>query len=376
VRLVMGPLTATVLAALLTACAAGGSTGTSGNVFEARQEVSLPQLQRAIDDLYVSHPDISSFAAQDVQYTDQSRSDVLKDCGPAGYEAASQTSESGRLIACAPLIYFLYSYGKQRSVADAVAVAGKLYWYAVTHITGPMNARATLNAVLRSWKLPVHPLSPAAAKKALEASLVAAAEGSILAEKSVHLVITGKRADSTAVTEQIVADMGSATGTESISSGKATAAIRVTSKDAYLAGNPAGLTTLLGLPSSAARKAGSRWVDIKAGTNEYKDLATEDSISSLPASVLPSTGDAVDLATSVIAGEKIYVLTWKAAVSGSSAVVSEKLVLAATAQALPIIETTVANGYSQAVTFGKWGESITIPVPATALPYSRVMNQH
>jgi len=148
-------------------------------------------------------------------------------------------------------------------VPAARDAAGQLYWYAVTHITGPISARTSLNELLHSWKLPVPGLTPAGANHAVEASVVAAAGDSILARKSVHIVITGHKAGSTAVSEQIVADIGTAAGAESIKSGAATATIRVTPAGAYFTGSPAGLKTFIGLPAAAARRAQSRWVAIK-----------------------------------------------------------------------------------------------------------------
>jgi hypothetical protein len=146
----------------------------------------------------------------------------------------------------------------------------------------------------------------------------------------------------------------------------------VTRKDAYFTGSSAGLTTFIGLSAAAAGKAGSRWVDIKAGTQEYSDLAAEDTISALPASILPATGNAVQLRTSTQSGQKVYVLDWKATASGSGTKIGEQLILAATAQALPISETTTANGDSQTVTLGHWGKQFTVPLPPSAVPYSRV----
>lgn len=365
-------LAAGLLAAALAACAAGGSRPSPGQVFSARRQVSLRQVDQAIDSLYRSHPGISSFAAQDVQYTTQSRDTVLRACtsGAAGTDA--QTAESSQVIACAPLIFFLYSYGRQASVPSAQAAAGQLYWYAVTHISGPVSARTSLNALLHSWKLPVPGLTPAQASHALAASVVTAAGESILARKSVRIVITGRKTGSPAIAEQIVADIGTATGVESIRSGPATATIRVTSAGAYFTGSPAGLTTFIGLSAAAARRAQARWVAIKAGTTEYQDLAAEDTIAALPASILPATGITPRLRTATRSGQQVYVLDWTTTASGSSSKLSERLILAATTQALPISETTTASGDSQTVMLGRWGEHVTVPVPASALPYARV----
>jgi hypothetical protein len=176
-----------------------------------------------------------------------------------------------------------------------------------------------------------------------------------------------------AVAERIVADIGAATGTESISSGTATATIRVTRKDAYFAGNPAGLTTFIGLPAAAAQRARSRWLDIQAGTSEYQDLATEDTFSSLPASILPpSSGAAVHLRSTTEGGRKVYVLGWKATAAGSGTTISDELVLAATGTTLPISETTSTGGNTQTVTLGHWGKPFAVSVPPSAIPYSSV----
>lgn len=371
-RLAIHVAAAGTLAAILSACAASGSPDTPGKVFGTRQQVSLQQVVRTIGTLYRSHPGISSFVVQDVQYTTQSRNAILRECTSGEAGASSQTAESSQVIACAPLIFFLYSYGQKASVPDAVDAAGKLYWYAITHITGQISARTSLNELLHSWRLPVPGLTPAQAKNAVEASLVTAATDSILAQKNVHIVITSRKAGSAAVAERIVADIGAATGAESIKSGPATATILVTRNDAYFSGSPSGLTTFIGLSSSAARKAESQWVDIKAGTNEYKDLAAEDTISSLPASILPATGNTVQLRTATMSGKKVYILDWETTASGSGTRISERLILTATTEALPISETTTANGDSQTVTLSHWGKSFTVPTPALAVPYSRV----
>lgn len=371
-RLAVRLVTAGLLAAALSSCAADGPKGSSGSLFGTRQQVSLQEVEQAIDALYRHHPGITSFAAQDVQYTAASRNAVLKKCGSADAGLGSQTVESSQVIACAPLIFFLYSYGQTASAPDSLAVAGQLYWYAVTHITGPVSARTSLDELLHSWKLPVPGLSAAAARNGAEASLVSAAEDSILAQQGVHIVMTGHKAGSAAVAERLVADIGTATAVESLASGQATASIRVTRKNAYFSGNPGGLRMFIGLSSSAARKAAARWVDIKAGTSEYKDLATEDTISSLPASILPAAGNKVQIGTATMAGRKVYILDWQTVASGSSTKISEQLVLAATTEPLPISETTIASGDSQTVTLEHWGAHFTVPVPASAIPYSRV----
>ncbi|HEU5420697.1 MAG TPA: hypothetical protein VFV41_23625 [Streptosporangiaceae bacterium] len=379
--LVAGGAAAAVLAAALGGCGSGGPAAgpAPGRVFLTRQQVSLGEVQQAVTALYRARPGIGSFTVQDVQYSARSWRPILRECtsgtgagGGAAAGAAAQTAESGQLIACAPLIFFLYSYGRIRGVPAAAAAAGKLYWYAVTHISGPSSARTSLNELLRSWKLPVPALTPAEASKAAEASVVAAASNAIVAAKTVHIVITGRKPGSTAVAERIVADIGATAGTETITSGVATARIRVTRSMAYFAGNPAGLTTFIGLPKAAASRAGSRWVAIRKGTAEYSDLAAEDTIAALPASLLPGTSDAARIRTATMSGRKVYILDWQTTASDSGSPIAERLILTAGSTPLPVRETTTANGNSQTVTLGRWGQSLTVAAPTAAIPYSRV----
>jgi hypothetical protein len=111
-------------------------------------------------------------------------------------------------------------------------------------------------------------------------------------------------------------------------------------------------------------------VAIKPGTAEYSDLATEDTIAALPASILPGSADAARLRTQTRGGRQVYVLDWTAA--GSKTKLSEQLVLTATRQALPISETTTAGSERQTVTLGHWGERVRVPAPTGALPYQQV----
>ncbi|HET7016882.1 MAG TPA: hypothetical protein VFI65_23365, partial [Streptosporangiaceae bacterium] len=289
-------------------------------------------------------------------YTDASRKTVLREC------TSTQSSESTQLTACAPYIFFLYEYGMQAPAQDAVTAAGDLYWYAATHIAGPVDAKTSLNELLRSWNLPVPAASAQDTKKALTTAIISEANDEILAQKSVHLTITGRGPGTTSVVERIQADVGTSTSEESISAGHASARIRVTKTAAYISGTQAGLTRLLGLTQQAASKAGSGWIAFRAGTREYQDLAAEDTISALPASLLPTQSDGPRLTTATLAGRKVYILTWTA--TGDNATkITAQLTLDAASHALPLTETTTANGYTQTVTLTAWNRPLTVRPP-------------
>jgi len=382
-RAACGRARLTAVAALAAACAAltgcsasGSGTATqasAGNVFTTRQQVSLQQVKAEISSLYGSHPDLATFAVQDVQYTATSRDAVLSECTAGGAAAGSQSAETGQVIACAPLIFFLYSYGRQASVPAAVSVAGHLYWYAITHITGPLNAKSSLDELLSNWKLPVPALTPTEAKNAVAASVINAAGYSVLAQKSVHVVITDRTAGR-AQSQRIAADIGTVTGTELITYGAATATIRVTRQAAYFTGDTAGLTAYLGLSAANAAKVRSRWVMIKAGTSEYQDLATENTIASLGSSILPSVSDTTEVRSATINGQKAYLLDWKTSASGSGSAITARLTLTAGQQVLPVSETISTSSESKTVTFSRWGTPFTVTAPAPVISYSQLTN--
>ena len=113
--------------------------------------VSFVEVRRAVDRLYAEHPDLRSFVVRDVQYAPRTRDTVLLVCHRGGLEPSRARRESIRLAGCAPLVFFFYSYGRQHAVTEATDVARQIYWYAVRNISGPIDARATLTALLRSW---------------------------------------------------------------------------------------------------------------------------------------------------------------------------------------------------------------------------------
>jgi hypothetical protein len=343
----------------------------AGNVFTARHEVSLGQVQAEVTTLYADHPGIASFAVQDVQYTPKSRDAVLRQCTSAGTAASAQDTETGQIIACAPMIFFLYSYGTQASVPAAVTAAGDLYWYAISHISGPVSARTSLNELLQSWRLPVPSLSAAQRAGAAAASVITAADDSMLTQHSVHMVISDRVAGAGGE-QRITADIGTVTGTELITYGTATAAIRVTRQAAYFTGNTAGLIAYIGLTKAAAAKAAAHWVVIKAGTSEYQALATENTLSSLPSSILPPAADATRAGTATAGGHKEYILDWKTTASGSATSISARLTLTATPQVLPVSEVITTNRETKTITFSNWGAPFTATAPAQAIPYAQV----
>ncbi|MGC8628372.1 MAG: hypothetical protein ACP5VR_12645 [Acidimicrobiales bacterium] len=203
-------------------------------------------------------------------------------------------------------------------------------------------------------------------------SVVAAARSAIGKQASVHLALSS-RTSAKAVEEVVQADLAKSSGSETVSQGKETVTIKLTAADAYLSGNPSGLTKILGLTSAQVKKLGADWVFVKAGTTQYKDLATSMTISSV-ASVLPVV-KGTKLYLPSPSGRKLYTLKWFTAATSSAPALASTLTISAVAPYLPVQETTTApGGGRETVVFSKWGEPVVVSAPPARLtiPLSKV----
>jgi hypothetical protein len=115
------------------------------------EPTTFVQARAAVLALYRSHPDVSRASFNDVGYTAATRDKVLRVCRSGGPETSATALESARVLACAPLIFFFFSYGRDAAVPQAVTVARTLYWYAVTANRRPVDAGPGLTRLLVSW---------------------------------------------------------------------------------------------------------------------------------------------------------------------------------------------------------------------------------
>ena len=148
----------TVVAASLVGCG-GSKSGVAKPATEPRPAIlagpvrptTFGEVEQAVRALYRVHPAIGNFVVQDVEYTPATRGKVLTVCRRGGPEKSAVALESARVLACAPLIFFFYSYGRLRSVPASLAVARQLYSYAVVSNRQPRDAEPALKALLRRW---------------------------------------------------------------------------------------------------------------------------------------------------------------------------------------------------------------------------------
>ncbi|MGH9107002.1 MAG: hypothetical protein ACRDZX_14455 [Acidimicrobiales bacterium] len=203
-------------------------------------------------------------------------------------------------------------------------------------------------------------------------SVLTAAKRAIGKQTSVHLVVTS-RSSSTSVEEHAGADLGKTRGVETISEGSQRVMIKVTPAHAYLSGNSSGLTKIVGLTAAEAKRVGKDWVSVKAGTSQYKELATSMTLSSV-AGVLP-TAKSTRLYLPASPGKKLYTLKWDTAATSSEPALASTLTLSAVGATLPVRETTTAaGGGKETVALSKWGEHVLVSAPAagSTIPYSKV----
>jgi hypothetical protein len=203
-------------------------------------------------------------------------------------------------------------------------------------------------------------------------SVLTAAKSAIGKQTSVHLEVKSGSGSGSSE-EDLKADLGKTSGIETISEGTETVVIKVTPTDAYLSGDSSGLTKILGLTSAEAKKVGSDWLTLKAGTSQYKTLATSVTVSSVGSILPPAKG--THLYAPAPPTKKFYTLKWNTAATSSSPALTSSLTLSAVGATLPALETTTAVGAGkQTVALSKWGEHVLVSAPpeGSTIPLSKI----
>lgn len=226
--------------------------------------------------------------------------------------------------------------------------------------------------LLSSLSLMALTAGAASAQPQTTSSVLAATKSAIVKQTGVHLVVTSA-SSSTLVGEDLQADLGKTSGVESISEGGGKVLLKVVPAYAYLSGNPTGLTKIFGMTAAQAKVVGTHWVAVKAGTSQYKDLASSLTISSVT-SVLPvAKGTRLLAPTTPATG--FYTLKWATAATSSTPALTNTLTISAVGAPLPLKETTTAKGGAkQVVALTKWGEHVLVSAPpaSSTIPLSKI----
>jgi hypothetical protein len=201
--------------------------------------------------------------------------------------------------------------------------------------------------------------TPASAATVSVAAVTKEAKAAIAKQTSAHLEFNAASKTST-TKEKIVADVGSSTGTETITDGTAVLHVVVTPKAGYISGSASGLTSLFGMTAADATKVGKRWEFWKSGTTQFKNLKAVVTVHSLE-SLLPKSAG-----TTVSSKGSNNVLKWTSAASGSTPKLNNTLSIAKGTN-LPVEETsTDAAGEKVTTAISKWGETVTVHAPAAS----------
>jgi hypothetical protein len=192
-------------------------------------------------------------------------------------------------------------------------------------------------------------------------SVLSAAKSAIAKQTGVHLVVASS---SSSTKDTVIGDLGVNVGEETITTGSATATIKVTSTYSYLSGNSAGLTSIIGLSSAQAKKLGQKWMSVKAGTTQYSTLKSGSTIAAVTAVLPPAKGTSVS--TTSTDGVNVFLLKWTTAATSSTPKLENTVSIAAKGLALPVEETASSSSGSGTTKFSHWGEHVTVVAPPTS----------
>jgi hypothetical protein len=207
----------------------------------------------------------------------------------------------------------------------------------------------------------------AASKSPTTTSVLAATKAALAKESGVHIVVTTVNDK---VKSSVVADIGSASGTETYASGSETFTITVTPKDAYLSGSKKGLTSLMGLTAAEQTKVGSESILMAKGSTPYSTFKTN--LTSGAFSQLLPTAKGTTLLAKRDKATNGYQLTWTTAATSSDPKEVSTLVISSGAKELPVKESVVTAKGSSHTAFTKWGESVQVAIPSKTIPYAKV----
>jgi len=213
-------------------------------------------------------------------------------------------------------------------------------------------------------------LGAAASAPATTSSVLKAVRAAMAKQTGVHVVTFSKSGPYVML---LTADVGTKSGQETWSEGKATVTIRLTTTGAYISGNSYGLTTMGHLTAAQAKKVGKDWIYVKAGTSGYAAFKSGFSIAAL-AGYLP-VAKGTKLSTTTTDGVRQYVLKWTTTGSSSTLKLSNTMTISAVGATLPVEKiTTTAKSGSETTKFSMWGEHVAVSAPpvASTIPESKL----
>jgi hypothetical protein len=236
----------------------------------------------------------------------------------------------------------------------------------------PLNVRRSLHVLSAAGVLLTVALGPVAVSGASSvptaASVIKTTKAALAQQSGVHIVVS-ETVGKTKTT--VVVDIGTTTGTESITSGQKYVSITVTPKFAYVQGTSSGLSGIMGLTATQVKLVGTKSIAMAAGSTPYKRFKTSLTTAALLTFLPVAKGTTL---LPVVAGSGSYKLRWSVKASASSAKVTSVLTIASNKSALPQSETVKSSTGGGATTFSHWGESVhlTVPNSSNVVSYKKV----
>ncbi|HEY1828950.1 MAG TPA: hypothetical protein VGG38_01775 [Acidimicrobiales bacterium] len=236
------------------------------------------------------------------------------------------------------------------------------------------NGRLRVGALvlgLLATALFVFSATAGAANVVSASSLIKATDAAITKAGSAHVDFVA-HSSSASRTETILADVGTNSGKELVSSNKAVLSVEVTTTDAYVEGNALGLTTLFGLSSADAKKLGHKWEVWKSGTSKYRAIKADVTLPSITGLLPKAKG--TNVSTDVVDGTTYDVLNWTVAATKSTPKVTNKFNVSTGAMTLPTTEVSTDSEGTATSTLSDWGEpiSVTAPPPGSTMASSKL----
>lgn len=242
---------------------------------------------------------------------------------------------------------------------------------------------------------------PPIGKRALVASLVAAASGAVLmmpglADASSHqrphdatpsassLVSRMKAATksvrgvrltihatqrSPKLDETITVDSDGDSGSQTAVSGKEHASVLLNSKGAYLSGNASGLTTFFALPKDDLALVGSKWISIKPSSSQYKSFVSAITVHHLLANLVP-TSSSLTVHKVNFRSIPAYEVDWSVSSSGSKVKVA--LMLPRSGRILPLGESETSGTTVEHLVLSRWDEQLHIHTPKNTIAITKL----
>jgi hypothetical protein len=204
---------------------------------------------------------------------------------------------------------------------------------------------------------------PALTDRAPGAALLHTVLADATAQQWVHGTSTSP-AERGAAATSFVSDDGPDRGTQDITVGSLSGAIRVLGDRTYIQGSPESLEALFEVPADIAAPLGGVWITLQPGDSEYHSITIGVTSPSFLQEIA-FTG-AVTKGTATVAGAAVTVLEGTLAASAGPG--TGVLYLTGAAQPLPLTWVEVGSTGTTRTSFADWGHAVTVSAPSGAVP--------